>query len=126
LIPLMMDYITNRVVQIISQEIKDNHKHLIYLIKLFQPQASGEIKAEQVSLILEPIVENLRGKFPSPKKLNTHLENMRSEMRSHITKLLGYGEVNISYLKKVAILINPKIQLIANSQYTKPIVENRG
>lgn len=125
LIPLLIEYITNLIVLLISQEIKNDRQHLIYLIRLFQPQASAEIKSEQISLILEPILENLYREFQSPKKLEIYLENVSSEMRSHISKLLGYGEFNISYLKKVVVKTNPRLQLL-NSQSTKPIVENTG
>jgi hypothetical protein len=124
LIPALMDYITNLIIQCITQEIKDNQKNLIYLIRLFQPQATVEIKAEQVNLILEPIVENLRKELGSPRELSIHLEAIISEMRSHVSKLLGYGELNTSYLKKVAIITNPKIKLIDNSQYKQPIADD--
>ncbi|MFB2880089.1 NB-ARC domain-containing protein [Floridanema aerugineum] len=124
LIPFIRDYIVNLIVKVITQEIKDNQKKLIYLIRLFQPQASAEIKAEQISLILEPIVANLLREFHSFKQLKLHLENLRSEMRSHISKLLGYGVINIIYLKKVAVLSNSKIQLVANTPYRKPIADD--
>lgn len=124
LIPVLMDYITNLIIQCITEEIKHNNKNLIYLIRLFQPQASVEVKEEQVNLILEPIVENLIKEFHSVKELKVHLESIRLEMRSHVSKLLGYGEVNITYLKKVAVIANPSIQLVANSQYREPIADD--
>lgn len=85
-----------------------------------------ELLEEQVNRCIEPIVENLCREFHSSKKLKVHLDNIRREMCSHITKLLGYGEVNISCLKKVAIANNAKFQLISNSKYTEPIGENIG
>ncbi|OKH38322.1 hypothetical protein NIES2119_09805 [[Phormidium ambiguum] IAM M-71] len=124
LIPILMDYITNLIIQSITQEIKYNNKYLIYLIQLFQPQAREEIKAEQINCILEPIVENLRRNFQFSQELTIHLENMRSEMRSHISNLLGYGEINISYLKKVAVITNPTIQLIPKHQSALPIADD--
>ncbi|MFB2934055.1 NB-ARC domain-containing protein [Aerosakkonemataceae cyanobacterium BLCC-F154] len=123
LIPVLMDYITNLIIQAITQEIKHNNKRLIYLIQLLQPQASREIQAEQINLILEPIVENLRKEFSSYKELKALLENILSEMRSQVSKLLGYGEINISYLKKVAVITNPKIQLVAHNHYPEPIAD---
>jgi len=45
-------------------------------------------------------------------------------MRSQVSKLLGYGEINTNYLKKVAIITNSRIQLVPNSQYRQPIVDD--
>ncbi|MBE9227911.1 NACHT domain-containing protein [Phormidium sp. LEGE 05292] len=122
--PLLMDYITNLIVTLITQEIKDNDKHLIYLILLLQPQASAKVKSEQINSILEPIVENLRRKFHSPKQLKVHLENIHSEMRSHISNLLGYGNINITCLKKVAVITSYPIKLVTNTQSTQPIADD--
>lgn len=124
LIPILMDYITNLIIHSITQEIKYNHKNLIYVIRIFNPQASIEIKAEQINFILEPIVENLCKEFHSANALKVHLENIRSEMRSQVSKLLGYGEINTNYLKKVAIITNSRIQLVPNSQYREPIADD--
>ncbi|MBD3559371.1 hypothetical protein H6S82_10905, partial [Planktothrix sp. FACHB-1355] len=107
LISEVKDYVNNRLIMLIYHEITFNKKDLIHRLCLWKYPTVENINSEEINFILKPIVEKLWQHFGGQANLEKRLNEILLEMRSRVSNLQGYGEINIINLQKVAA-IEPK------------------
>lgn len=105
--PEILYYINAILIDKIYQEIAWNERKLIYKLCLDKSPSGEKFFLQNVNFLLRPIVEKLRDHFGGQANLEKRLNEILLEMRSRVSNLQGYGEINIINLQKVAA-IEPK------------------
>ncbi|MFB2923242.1 NB-ARC domain-containing protein [Aerosakkonema funiforme] len=98
------DYVNNRLIILISQEITFNKKNLLHRLCLWKSPTGEDLLSEEINFILKPIVEKLRQHYEGQANLEKKLNEILLEMRSQLSKLQGYAEINMITLQKVAAI----------------------
>ncbi len=93
--PVIMEYMTDRIVQKVHEEIMSEEVELLMKYALIKAQAKDYVRESQVRLILKPITERigtaLRTKEDAKKKIDQILLKLREEFPT----APGYGAGNV-------------------------------
>ncbi|MFB2920925.1 NB-ARC domain-containing protein [Aerosakkonema funiforme] len=93
--PVVMEYITNELVELFTEEINTGNLKLMCTLPLLQATAKDYIRETQKNLILKPVIDSLLLIFKSPSQLATHLLKILEELRGKPPLLSGYAAGNI-------------------------------
>lgn len=93
--PVLMEYVTNRLVQEVCREIETREIFLLKNHALFKAQAKDYIKDIQTYFILNPAGEQLLRLFDTPESLESQLMAMISSLRGKLSHETGYVAGNV-------------------------------
>lgn len=94
LLPVVMEYMTSRLNEAISDEIRTGIIALFLNHALLKAQAKDYVMKSQVRLIIEPILENLLTSF-SREGLTRQLNQILETLREAKTRTTGYAGGNV-------------------------------
>jgi WD40 repeat protein len=98
--PVVMEYLTERLIDRVFQEITDSEVNLLMSHALIQAQAKDYIRVSQIRLILEPLAERLLSTFKSSKNIQSQLDRILLKLRAEFSSVEGYGAGNIINLSR--------------------------
>ncbi len=104
--PVVMEYITERFVTQICQEIETEKIECLISHTLVKAQAKDYIRESQIRLILQPAIHALLDVFRTKKNIESTLKQLLLKLREEFSGSPGYGGGNI-----VNILHQLKIDL---------------
>jgi WD40 repeat protein len=90
--PVVMEYLTERLIEQVYQEIGAEELGLLINFALLKAEAKDYIRASQKKLILEPIIERLKNVF-SPIEIERHFRQILIKLQSQ--SQFGYAAGNI-------------------------------
>ncbi len=93
--PVIMEYVTDRFVQQIEQEIITGELHLFKTHACIEAQTQDYLRDAQIQLILQPFADQLTTHFGTLKKLQKHLAGILINLRHEIPTTTGYGCGNL-------------------------------
>ena len=93
--PVVIEYVTNRLIEISSLEISDRKLHLLHKHALTKATAKDYIRENQNRLILKPLINRLLINFNSKGDIKTHLDLILSDLQEASPTLKGYAAGNI-------------------------------
>jgi WD40 repeat protein len=93
--PVVMEYMTERLIDQVGEEIETLHIELLMSHALVKAQAKDYIKASQVRVILEPIAARLRTTLRSQQAIESQLKQVLLKLHTEFSTLLGYGGGNL-------------------------------
>jgi WD40 repeat protein len=93
--PVIMEYITERLIQQIEQEIISGELNLLKTHALIEAQTQDYLRDAQIQLILQPLVDRLSVNFPSQEELEQHLYQIIGTLRHQSIKETGYAGGNL-------------------------------
>ncbi|MGF1478238.1 MAG: NB-ARC domain-containing protein [Cyanophyceae cyanobacterium] len=96
--PLIVEYITERLVQQVYTEITTQKLALLTSHALIQAQAKDDIKVRQVCVILAPLAERLRNAFKTKGELEEKLQQLVRKLPTDCAQPAGYGAENLMNL----------------------------
>lgn len=92
--PVVMEYVTNQLIDSICREIVQQAPHLLITHALVKAQAQDYIRGTQVTLILQPIVDQLTNQLGSPVAIATALQTLLAALRGRPPQVTGYAGGN--------------------------------
>ncbi len=92
---VVLEYVTERLVQQVSKEIEESRFNLLGKYALMQAQAKEYVRASQVRLIIKPLVARLLSKIRSREEVERHLLRLAEMMREMPRIEHGYGGGNL-------------------------------
>ncbi|NMF84564.1 hypothetical protein E1H13_14680 [Nodosilinea sp. P-1105] len=105
--PVVMEYVTHRLIDHISQEIVTQSPRLFISHALCQAQAKDFVRETQVNLILRPIVDQLINHLGSAATVATTLQQLLSTLRGGTPQAMGYaGGNSLNLLLQLAVDIS--------------------
>jgi WD40 repeat protein len=93
--PVLLEYMTERLINEIVQEIKSSNLYLLDRHALVQAQSKDYIKEIQIRLILNPIKTKLITEFQGQNLLEEHLKSILTTLRTHSPRKPGYSGGNL-------------------------------
>ncbi len=93
--PVVLEYVTERLVALVSQEIRECRPKLLLRYALLQTRAKEYIRASQVQLILQPILDRLLAQLQDNHHVEENLERLIQRLRTLPMAEQGYGGGNI-------------------------------
>jgi WD40 repeat protein len=93
--PVIMEYVTDRFVRQIEQEVIDGKLHLFKTHACIEAQTQDYLRDAQIQLILQPLADQLSTHFGTPKKLQKHLAGILVNLRHEIPTTTGYACGNL-------------------------------
>lgn len=93
--PVVMEYITNELVELFKEELHTDNLKLICTLPLLQATAKDHIRETQRNLILKPVINSLILVFKPPSDLTAHLLKILEQLRGKPPLLSGYAAGNI-------------------------------
>jgi transcriptional regulator with XRE-family HTH domain len=93
--PVVMEYVTERLIEFFYEEIATEDIRLLVSHALIKATAKDYIRETQTRLILEPVVKKLLLAFKSKKTLEEQLQRILAQLREEFASSLGYGAGNI-------------------------------
>jgi WD40 repeat protein len=93
--PAVMEYVTNRVVELICQEITSHNLTILRSHALINAQAKDYIREAQVRAIIQPIITRLLTVFQTTSNLTEHLQKILDRLREEPFIRQGYTAGNI-------------------------------
>ena len=93
--PVVMEYVTERLIEFFYEEIATEEIRLLVSHALSKATAKEYVKETQTRLILEPIVDRLHVTFKSQKNIEAQLQGLLVQLREEFAGSLGYGAGNI-------------------------------
>ncbi len=93
--PVVMEYVTNRLIEQVCQEIATQKLALFQSLCLLKATAKDYVKDIQVRLILKPVVDQLLTIFRSKSNIENHLTQILSTLRQKSPMKQGYSGGNI-------------------------------
>lgn len=97
---VVMEYLTNVLVERLSEEIMLSKPQQIRRYALEQGQAKDYIRQTQVRLLVHPLIEQLRSELGADAQIETHLLRLLSQFRAEDAAAQGYGPANVISLLK--------------------------
>ncbi len=92
---VLMDYVTDKFVEKVYQEIKEGNLQLFKSHALLKTQAKDYIKSLQILFIIEPIINKLLKEYQDPNTLEAELYNILLKIRNKSQELIGYEAGNV-------------------------------
>lgn len=93
--PAVMEYVTNRLVELICQEITTDNLSILRSHALINAQAKDYIREAQVRSIVQPIITRLLTFFETTNNLTEHLQKILDRLREEPQIRQGYTAGNI-------------------------------
>ncbi len=93
--PVMMEYVTERLVKQVCQEIKTQQLFLFQSHALVKAQALDHVREAQVRLILQPVIEELLSIFGSKGRIEERLTQIRTLLQELAPQEPGYAAGNL-------------------------------
>jgi WD40 repeat protein/DNA-binding SARP family transcriptional activator len=91
---VVMEYMTDRLVAAVCQEIETEQPTLLHRHALIKAQASDEVRQSQIRLILAPIVQQLQGTI-GKSALEAKLRTLLTGLRQTALRLPSYAAGNL-------------------------------
>ena len=98
---VVMEYLTNVLVERLGEEIVQGEPQQIRRYALEQGQAKDYIRQTQVRLLVHPLIEGLRSELGADALVEAQLLRLLEQFRSEDTVTQGYGPTNIISTLKV-------------------------
>ncbi|HEY9907377.1 MAG TPA: NB-ARC domain-containing protein [Thermosynechococcaceae cyanobacterium] len=92
--PVVMEYLTERLIDRFSQEILAEEPRQFLSHALMKAQAKDYIRESQVRVIVQPLVDRLLGQLGSPKQVEHKLDRLLLQLRQE-AHTCGYGGGNL-------------------------------
>jgi WD40 repeat protein len=93
--PVIMEYITENLIQQIEQEIISGELNLFKTHALIEAQTQDYLRDAQIQLILQPLVDRLSMHFSGQNELEQHLSQIIGTLRHQSIKETGYAGGNL-------------------------------
>jgi WD domain, G-beta repeat len=93
--PVIMEYITEHLIEKLEQEIIQGQLYLFKTHALLEVQSQDYLREGQIQLILHPLAERLLTHFGSKSNLEDHLRSMLEGLRRTPSAQTGYAGGNI-------------------------------
>ncbi len=93
--PVIMEYMTDRIVEKFCEEILTNKLNLLMKYSLIKTETKDYIRESQVRLILEPIAERIRAAFNSKEDTKNSIVQLLLKLKRELSAVAGYGAGNI-------------------------------
>ncbi len=93
--PLLMEYVTNLLIERVCQEIETGELVLLNSLGLLKAQAKEYIIKNQISFIIQPIIDRLLTVFKTKSNLEIRLGQIISKLRVQSPEESGYAAGNI-------------------------------
>ncbi len=93
--PVIMEYMTDRIVEKISEEIVTEKIELLIKYALIKAQAKNYIRESQIRLLLEPIVERVGTIFSTKEETKRKIDRILLKLKQEFSDVPGYGAGNI-------------------------------
>jgi WD40 repeat protein len=93
--PVVMEYVTQRLIQTIATEIRTLNLNLFLSHALIQAHTKDYLRDSQIRTLLLPICDILRQVFGDRTSLQHHLTNLLQHLKADIATTVGYGGGNL-------------------------------
>uniref|UniRef100_A0A8J6ZI57 PD40 domain-containing protein n=1 Tax=Desmonostoc muscorum LEGE 12446 TaxID=1828758 RepID=A0A8J6ZI57_DESMC len=93
--PVIMEYMTERLIERVSKEIAAGKIDLIMNHALIKATAKDYIREIQIRLILEPIAERISSKFSFKQNIEQQINLILDHLRTGFSASTGYGGGNL-------------------------------
>lgn len=93
--PAIMEYMTNRLINQVCEEIVNGEIALFNCHALIKAQAKDYVRETQIRLILKPVIDRLIHTLGSQKTLESHLNQILSTLREQSPLRPGYAGGNV-------------------------------
>ncbi|NJK67762.1 MAG: AAA family ATPase [Microcoleus sp. SU_5_3] len=93
--PAIVEYVRERLLQNIEQEIITNKLNLLKTHVLIESDTQNYIRDAQIQLILHPLIERLLTHFETAIHLKQHLGNILAWLRDRTASQIDYAAVNL-------------------------------
>ncbi|NET36943.1 MAG: NACHT domain-containing protein, partial [Cyanothece sp. SIO1E1] len=93
--PVVLEYVTERLVRQIREEVRTQRPNLFNTHALIQAQAQDYIREAQIRLILQPITEELLAILITQGSLESQLNQLLTRLRGELPLEPGYAAGNI-------------------------------
>jgi WD40 repeat protein len=93
--PVVMEYVTDRFLQEITQEIIAGKLCLLVTHLLIEAQTQDYLREAQIQLILQPLIDRLLDHFVTLAVLEKQLQNILDSLRHQTAKTTGYAAGNL-------------------------------
>ena len=93
--PLVMEYVTERVVEQVTQEITSGHLKLLLSHSLMKAQTKEHVRDSQIQLTLKPVLERLLIRLKSEHVIEQQLMHVLATLRNTPRWEHGYGSGNV-------------------------------
>ncbi|MEG3989330.1 NB-ARC domain-containing protein [Microcoleus sp. S28C3] len=104
--PVVMEYVTEQLIEGFEREIKSKNLDLFVTHALIKAEAKDYIRESQIRLILAPLAERIMGELRSKKDFEYELNQVLFCLRSQFPNSVGYGGGNL-----INLLLQQKIEL---------------
>ena len=96
--PVVMEYVTERLIKLIYQEIITESPQYLLTHSLVQAQAKDYIRDSQIQLIVQPILQELRTSLGSTDQLEHKLGRLIVKLQNELIAADNYGGANLIHL----------------------------
>ena len=93
--PVLLEYVTNRIVAYVGEEILNQNVRLITHYTLMKSKTKEYIRESQVRMILMPVLAHLKDAIGSNEKLTAHLRTMVQNLQSEPPESQGFAGGNL-------------------------------
>jgi transcriptional regulator with XRE-family HTH domain len=97
---VVMEYLTDELGELLSDEIVRDVPELLRRVALEQAQAKDYVREIQVRLLVHPLLERLRAELGADGQVEAHLLDLLEQFRAEDTATQGYGPANVLSLLK--------------------------
>jgi WD40 repeat protein/transcriptional regulator with XRE-family HTH domain len=95
---VVMEYLTDVLVEHLSEEVVLGNPQQLRLYALEQSQAKDYVREIQVRLLVHPLLERLRAELGTDSLVEAHLLGLLAQFRSEDATTQGYGPANVMSL----------------------------
>ncbi len=88
--PVVMEYVINQIIELVSQEIVNQDICLFASHALMKAQAKDYVRETQINLILQPIINELNNQLASSENIYIYLNQIISKFRGKAPQETGY------------------------------------
>ena len=92
---VVMEYLTDALVERLSEEIVQGKPRQLRRYALEQGQAKDYVRQTQTRLLVHPLIEQLRSELGADAQIETHLLRLLSQFRAEDAADQGYGPANV-------------------------------
>ena len=96
--PVVMEYVTERLIELIYQEIITESPQYLLTHALVQAQAKDYIRDSQIQLIVQPILQQLQTSLGSTDQLEHKLVRLIIKLQNELIAADNYGGANLIHL----------------------------
>ncbi|MEE3716036.1 NB-ARC domain-containing protein [Tumidithrix elongata RA019] len=93
--PVIMEYVTERFIQHLEQEIIKGKLDLLITYAIVESQTQDNVRDAQIQFIVNPLVERLLSHFETKSQLEQHLKNILAALRDRTESQTGYAAGNL-------------------------------